>query len=62
MVDGSRMHSEEGVKIAIDFKEPGQNYRAGGKVEGVVKLAIDGFYDASSLMLSLKGEDFVNIV
>ena len=60
MVEGTQIITQP--RVCIDFKEPSSNYRAGGKVEGVVKLAIDGFYDASSLMLSLKGEDFVNIV
>ena len=60
MVEGAKAGGAAG--ICIEFNEPGCNYRAGGKVDGVVKLSIDGFYDASSLVLNLKGEDFVQYV
>lgn len=60
MVDSTTVNAA--TSICIDFSEPGSNFRAGGKVEGVVKVSIDGFCDANALVLNLKGEDYAQFV
>lgn len=43
--------------MIIDLVEPGRNYRAGESVEGVIKVLVDGYFDASSISLRLYGVD-----
>lgn len=43
--------------MIIDLVEPGRNYRAGENVDGVIKVLVDGYFDASSISLRLYGVD-----
>lgn len=43
--------------MVIDLAEPGRNYKAGEKIEGVIKVLVDGYFDAHSISLRLYGVD-----
>lgn len=43
--------------MVIELMDPGRNYRAGEKINGVIKVVIDGEFDASSISLRLYGVD-----
>ena len=37
------------------MSEPGRNYRAGEKIEGKIRVSVDGYFDASAISLRLHG-------
>lgn len=43
--------------MVIELADPGRNYHAGEKIEGVIKVVIDGEFDASSISLRIYGVD-----
>jgi len=43
--------------MIIELTEPGRNYKAGENIEGVIKVLIDGYFDAASISLRLYGVD-----
>lgn len=47
----------QNAHLVIDLSEPGRNYKAGEKIEGVIKVLVDGYFDANSISLRLNGVD-----
>jgi hypothetical protein len=43
--------------MIIELAEPGRNYKAGENIEGVIKVLVDGYFDAASISLRLYGVD-----
>ena len=43
--------------MVIELKDPGRNYKAGERIEGNIKVLVDGYFDAVSLTLRLYGVD-----
>ena len=41
--------------ILIELKNPGSYYKAGEKIEGTVKVLVDGQFDATAVSLQLYG-------
>jgi hypothetical protein len=41
--------------IVIDLADPGRSYRAGETIHGVMKIVIDGYFNASGVTLRLYG-------
>ena len=41
--------------IVIELADPGRSYKAGEKIEGVVKIVVNTYFNASSVSLRLYG-------